>query len=140
MKTIRTNSDENEIIVLTEEVRNDELSESSDKITSTNENPLNESNSTNIRLHVTPSSNSSISFLRPDHDSSMVDEISDETETPDESHLVEQIQAVRNDPDGLNFRIKLLSQPAACWISSKVANHKYPQAVIAFWENHVEFT
>ena len=57
----------------------------------------------------------------------------------DETHLVETIEAVRNGSDGLAFRIKLLDQTGPKWISSRIANLKYPQAVIAFWESHVEF-
>lgn len=56
-----------------------------------------------------------------------------------ESHLVERIESVRNDPDGLTFHIKLVDENEARWISSKIANRRYPQAVIAFWESHVEF-
>jgi hypothetical protein len=36
--------------------------------------------------------------------------------------------------------MKLVNENKLQWISSKIANRKYPQAVIAFWENHVEFT
>lgn len=63
----------------------------------------------------------------------------DEQEIPNESHLVEHIESVRNDPDGLTFHIKLIDQDEPQWISSKIANLRYPQAVIAFWESHVEF-
>ena len=57
----------------------------------------------------------------------------------DETHLVEKIEAVRNGTDGLAFRIKLIDQTGSKWIPSRIANHKYPQAVITFWESHVEF-
>jgi len=63
----------------------------------------------------------------------------DEQEIPNESHLVEHIESVRNDPDGLTFHIKLIGEDEPQWISSKIANLRYPQAVIAFWESHVEF-
>jgi len=47
---------------------------------------------------------------------------------------------LKNDQDGISFRIKLIGQNETQWIGAKIANRKYPQAVIAFWESHVEFT
>lgn len=38
------------------------------------------------------------------------------------------------------FRIKLIDENESKWISSKIANRKYPQAIIEFWESFVEFT
>ena len=122
---------------------NNSTVESSDKISSTNEMALNESGSTNLRLHVTPNSNSSISFVQNEQETALSSsplQDSEGMEIPDESHLVERIEVVRNNPDGLMFRIKLIDHEESEWIQSKIANRKYPQAVIAFWENHVEFT
>ena len=53
---------------------------------------------------------------------------------------LKKIEAVRNTHGGISFRMKLVNENRLKWISSKIANRKYPQAVIAFWENHVEFT
>ena len=58
----------------------------------------------------------------------------------DDEETIDKIEAVKNDQDGISFRIKLIGQSQSEWISAKVANRKYPQAVIAFWESHVEFT
>ena len=40
----------------------------------------------------------------------------------------------------LYFVLIFLHENESQWVSSKNANRKYPQAVIAFWEHHVEFT
>lgn len=58
----------------------------------------------------------------------------------DDDEPIEKIEGVKNDQDGISFRIKLFGQTDTRWIPAKIANRKYPQAVIAFWENHVEFT
>ena len=64
----------------------------------------------------------------------------DTSEIIDETDQVEHIESVRNDHGEISFHIKLINENQPQWISSKIANRKYPQAVIAFWENHVEFT
>ncbi|CAF3354078.1 unnamed protein product [Rotaria socialis] len=108
----------------------------------------------NLRLRITPSSASSISLTLNDsdnnnntNDKSTMDnsiiitndqdirEINNVDEQP-----VEKIEGVRNDKDGISFRIRLIGQHETLWMPSKIANKKYPQAVIAFWESHVEFT
>lgn len=106
----------------------------------------------NLRLRITPNSNSPISLTLNDsdnnnnntNDKSTIDtsntdveitEINNEDEEP-----VEKIEGVRNSNDGIYFRIKLNRYKESQWISAKIANRKYPQSVIAFWENHVEFT
>jgi len=104
----------------------------------------------NLRLRITPNSNSPISLTLNDsdnnnnnttNDKSTIDtdieitEINNEDEEP-----VEKIEGVRNSNDGIYFRIKLNRHKESQWISAKIANRKYPQSVIAFWENHVEFT
>lgn len=61
-------------------------------------------------------------------------------EIPDETNQVEEIVNVRNDHDEILFRIKFFDEDEPQWISSSIANRKYPQAVIAFWESQVEFT
>lgn len=58
----------------------------------------------------------------------------------DDEEGIEKIEAVKNDHDGISFRIRLTNENESKWISSKIANKKYPQSVIAFWESHVEFT
>jgi len=58
----------------------------------------------------------------------------------DDEEIIEKIEGVKNDQDGISFRIKLIGQNETQWIGAKIANRKYPQAVIAFWESHVEFT
>ena len=58
----------------------------------------------------------------------------------DDEEIIEKIEGVKNDVDGISFRIKLIGENETQWMSAKVANRKYPQAVIAFWESHVEFT
>jgi hypothetical protein len=100
----------------------------------------------NLRLRITPSSNSPISLTLNDSDNNnntneklqMDQDIGEMMNNDDEP--VEKIEGVRNDVDGISFRIKLFGQNETEWISAKIANRKYPQAVIAFWENHVEFT
>ncbi|CAF0727000.1 unnamed protein product [Adineta steineri] len=99
----------------------------------------------NLRLHITPSSTSSISSILNDsdihnHEKSTTDNSINDQGTIDETNQVEKIEAVRNNHDGISFRIKLINEKQSKWISSKIANKKYSQAVIAFWENHVEFT
>jgi hypothetical protein len=97
--------------------------------------------STPIDLHVTPTSTSSISLSLNDSDNTdKKDKNQNTSEIIDETHLVQNIEAVRNtNKDGISFRIKLINENEVKWIPSKIANQKYPQAVIAFWENHVEF-
>jgi len=114
----------------------------------TNEPPV------NLRLRITPSSASSISLTLNDSDNNnnntnekSVDnpmDITDDQDTAeiinDDEEPIEKIEGVKNDQDGISFRIKLVGQNEPQWISAKIANRKYPQAVIAFWESHVEFT
>lgn len=105
----------------------------------------------NLRLRITPNSDSPISLTLNDSDNNNntneksamdtsnndveIAEIHNEDEEP-----VEKIEGVRNTADGIFFRVKLNRQKESRWIAAKIANRKYPQAVIAFWENHVEFT
>jgi len=114
----------------------------------TNEPPV------NLRLRITPSSTSSISIALNDsdnnnntNDKSSIDNpinISTDQDTAevitDDEEPIEKIEAVRNDQDGISFRVKINGESEAQWIAAKIANRKYPQAVIAFWEGHVEFT
>ncbi|CAM4750719.1 unnamed protein product [Rotaria magnacalcarata] len=115
---------------------------------SINEDNINES-TTSIVLRITPNSTSSISITRNDTDNSDTNEkISsgnhsnnqDVSEIIDETDQVEKVEAVRNSQDGISFRVKLVNENQSQWISSKIANLKYPQAIISFWESHVEFT
>ncbi|UJR13555.1 hypothetical protein I4U23_000569 [Adineta vaga] len=108
----------------------------------------------NLRLRITPSSTSSPSITLNDSDnnnntnekSSMENGINISHEQDlsdtinDDEEPVDKIEGVRNDQDGISFRIKLSGQDETQWMSAKIANRKYPQAVIAFWESHVEFT
>ncbi len=108
----------------------------------------------NLRLRITPTSASSISLTLNDSDnnnntnekSSMdntmnVSDNQDIAETiNDDESPIEKIEGVKNDQNGISFRIKLGQQNETQWITAKIANRKYPQAVIAFWESHVEFT
>lgn len=64
----------------------------------------------------------------------------DATEFTDETNQVERIERVRNMHNEIYFLMKLIDENEGQWIPSKIANRKYPQAVIAFWESHVEFT
>ncbi|CAF1392062.1 unnamed protein product [Adineta steineri] len=114
----------------------------------TNEPPV------NLRLRITPSSASSISLALNDSDnnnntnekSSMDNTMNgdDDQDAPeiinDDEELIEKIEGVKNDQDGISFRVKLSGKSETQWMSAKVANRKYPQTVIAFWESHVEFT
>lgn len=88
----------------------------------------------NVRIRVTPSAASSISYTYDINTYDNASEITDETDQ------VEHIERVRNNRNEISFLIKLIHEDEPRWIPSKVANRKYPQAVIAFWENHVEFT
>jgi len=102
----------------------------------------------NLRLRITPSSNSPISLTLNDSDNNnnMNEKLQMDQDTGEmmmnnnDDEPVEKIEGVKNDIDGISFRIKLFGQNETEWISAKIANRKYPQAVIAFWENHVEFT
>jgi len=98
----------------------------------------NGSTTNNPRLRVTPSSTSSASYTFTVNENNNTNE--KVSEIIDETDQVERIQSVRNYRDEILFRIKFINQNETQWISSKIANRKYPQAVIAFWENHVEFT
>jgi hypothetical protein len=107
----------------------------------------------NLRLRITPSSASPISLTLNDSDnnnntnekssienSDNIINNQDTTEFIDDEEPIEKIEGVKNDQDGISFRIKLFGENETQWMSAKIANRKYPQAVIAFWENHVEFT
>jgi hypothetical protein len=120
-----------------------------DKPASTMENISNDP-PVNLRLRITPSSASPISLTLNDSDNNNntnekasidVSNEHDPLETiNDDEEPVEKIEGVRNGSDGIFFQIKLSGEKDAQWVAAKVANRKYPQAVIAFWENHVEFT
>ena len=100
----------------------------------------------NLRLRITPSSNSPISLTLNDSDNNnntnekSMDQDTAEILNDNDDEPIEKIEGVRNDQDGISFRIKLFGDNQPQWVTAKVANRKYPQAVIAFWENHVEFT
>lgn len=113
-----------------------------------NEISLNDSTTTSLILRITPNSTSSISITRIDGDNGHANEkiLTEnrpnnpvEPEIVDETDQVEKIEAVRNNEDGISFRIKLIKENQSQWISSKIANLKYPQAIITFWESHVQF-
>jgi len=94
----------------------------------------------NLRLRITPSSASPISLTLNDSDNNN-NPNQDTTEIfNDDEESIEKIAGVRHGDDGITFSIKFSGQTDAQWIPAKIANRKYPQAVIAFWENHVEFT
>ena len=126
---------------------NNSTIEFSDKSSSSKESPANARTTTNLRSQLAPISTSSISFSTNANDqhhdktprqSNRNDQ--DTSDLVDEALLVDNIEAVRNESEGLFFRIKFIDQNEPQWVSSKIANRKYPQAVIAFWENHVEFS
>jgi hypothetical protein len=95
--------------------------------------------SVNLRLRITPSSESPISLGLNDSDNNNNTNEKSSIETSnnkshdqdiaeiihDDEELIDKIEAVKNEPQ---------------WISAKIANRKYPQAVIASWESRVEFT
>jgi len=93
----------------------------------------------NLRLRITPSSASPISLTLNDSDNN--NNTNDTTEIiNDDEEPIEKIEGVKHGDDGITFSIKFSGQNETQWIPAKIANRKYPQAVIAFWENHVEFT
>ncbi len=105
----------------------------------------------NLRLRITPSSTSPISLTLNDSDNNnntnekSVDISNDQDTTEildDDDEPIEKIEGAKHDQDQdqIVFRIKLSGQKETQWVPAKIANRKYPQAVIAFWENHVEFT
>ena len=140
----------------TDSIDNDVIEENSEKKTTkeslsnevTNDPPV------NLRLRITPSSASPISLGLNDSDNNnntnekcsieTSNNISHDQDIAEIIHDVEEpidkIEAAKNDQDGISFRIKLINENEPQWISAKIANRKYPQAVIAFWESHVEFT
>jgi len=94
----------------------------------------------NLRLRITPSSASPISLTLNDSDNNN-NNANDTTEIfNDDEEPIEKIEGVKHGDDGITFNIKFCGQNEAQWVPAKIANRKYPQAVIAFWENHVEFT
>lgn len=154
---IKVTSDELPITIVDDDNVNNNFMELSDN-SSTKEIVIDESANVNLLLHLTPNSSSSISLIF--NETEDITAHNDNTTTNndttftagnksidgnlpeviDETDQVEQIETVRNSKDGISFRIKLFNQNEPEWISSKIANLKYPQAVIAFWETHVEFT
>jgi len=157
--TSKTESIHDDTIEENKETTNGEDSsiELLNKSSSINENPVNEQTNdppVNLRLRITPTSASSISLTLNDSDnnnntnekSSMdntmnISDNQDIGETINDDELpLEKIEGVKNDQNGISFRIKLGQQNETQWITAKIANRKYPQAVIAFWESHVEFT
>jgi hypothetical protein len=138
----------------TDSIDNDVIEENSEKKTTkeslsievTNDPPV------NLRLRITPSLESPISLGLNDNNNNTNEESSIETSN-NKSHdqdiaetiyndeeLIDQFTAVKNDQDGISFRIKLINEDEPQWMSAKIANRKYPQAVIAFWKSRVEFT
>ena len=142
--TLTTN--EASVITLDDDNNNNTI-EFSDRTSSSKGSPVNARATSTLRSHLAPISNSSISFSTNEN-AQRRDKTARQGETndqdvaglADETHLVDKIEAVRNDTEGLAFRIKFIDQDETEWVASKIANRKYPQAVIAFWENHVEFT
>lgn len=101
-------------------------------------NPITKSNKKTPRLRIVPSATSSISYTYNNRDGqnrkTYLNDIVDETDQ------VQRIEAVRNDQNEILFHIKFFNEDQLQWVSSKIANRKYPQAVISFWESHVEFS
>ena len=152
LKSLETNistSNDKSMIVVDNNNTNKNNSIESVQQTITKQIHVNDATTVNLLLHITPNSASSISLTPNDSDNNkksneklLTDITIDDSDTSviiDETNQVEQIEAVRNNEDGISFRIKLINENEAQWISSKIANRKYPQAVIAFWENYVEF-
>ncbi len=154
--TIEENKESNNDTTNGEDDNNSSI-ELLNKSSSINENLVNEQTNdppVNLRLRITPTSASSISLTLNDSDnnnntnekSSMDDtmNISDNQDITEkinhDESPIEKIEGVKNDQNGISFRIKLGQQNETQWITAKIANRKYPQAVIAFWESHVEFT
>jgi hypothetical protein len=139
-----TRNTSNEISLIT--INDDNNHNNNNSIEVSGKNPIkklntNESTSHNPRFRVTPSSTSSISFtFNANECNSERTSTENSSEIMDETDQVERIETVRYYHNEISFRIKLIHENEAHWISSKIANRKYPQAVISFWENHVEFT
>jgi len=127
-------------------IDDDNHNNNNNSIESSGKNPPKKANTNgpttnNPRLRITPSATSSISYTFTTNDqSSEKTSTENSSEIMDETDQVERIEKVRYYRNEISFRIKLIDENESHWISSKVANRKYPQAVIAFWEHHVEFT
>jgi hypothetical protein len=147
----------NEISNTEDEDNNNTSIELLDKSSPIEENLLTEQTNeppVNLRLRITPSSASSISIALNDSDNNNnntnekcstdnpidISNDQDTAEIIEDVEPIEKIEGVKNDQNGIVFRIKLVDQSEPQWIAAKIANRKYPQAVIAFWESHVEFT
>ncbi|CAF0748289.1 unnamed protein product [Adineta ricciae] len=136
-------SNEKPILVLDETNFSNEIV--SPQKTPTKEFNVSEPTTINLCLHISPSSSSSISVALNDNDNNnnpngkVSTNIQTSEQDIDESDRVDKIEAVRYARDEIAFRIKLINENRSQWISARVANRKYPQAVIAFWENHVQF-
>ena len=93
------------------------------------------------RFRVTANTASSISFStnanEHGNDKMCTENLS---EIVDETDQVEYIETARYYRNEISFRIKLINENEARWIPAKIANRKYPQGIITFWESHVEFT
>lgn len=101
--------------------------------------------SSNVRLRVGSSSifnqlNESDTNNNNPQEKSIEPMTTEDEDVNDDEEGIEKIEAVKNDHDGISFRIRLMNENESKWISAKIANRKYPQSVIAFWESHVEFT
>ena len=136
--------------------RSIEMVDKSAPVEETVSNTENTEPASGLRLRIPPDSTSPLSLTLNDSDnnnnhthekSSMenanntsTDQEITEIINDDDEDVIDSIEAVKNDKNGISFRIKLVGQKDAHWIAAKVANRKYPQAVIAFWESHVEFT
>ncbi|CAF0725496.1 unnamed protein product [Adineta ricciae] len=136
-------SNEKPILVLEETKFPNEIA--SPQKTPTRECNVSEPTTINLCLHISPSSSSSISVALNDNDNNnnpsgkVSTNIQTSEQDIDESDRVDKIEAVRYARDEIAFRIKLINENRSQWISARVANRKYPQAIIAFWENHVQF-
>ena len=96
---------------------------------------LNDSDNNNNNTVIPPQEKSVPEHVDPTNDEQEIAEIINEDEEE-----IEQIEAVKNDQEGIAFRIRLYGETESKWVAAKIANRKFPQAVIAFWESHVEFT
>lgn len=100
----------------------------------------------NLRLRISKNDESSVNLDESDNNNNNKTnekppvEQTNESNSNEDEQTIDKIEAVKNDQDGISFRIRFPGEKDAKWIPAKVANKKYPQSVIAFWESHVEFT
>ena len=130
-----------DVSIIADDDENNHNNNNSIEISGKNSIKKPDTNRPKTRFRLTPALASSISFsTNANEHGSDKTSMENSSEMMDETDQVEQIQTVRCCRNEISFRIKLINENEARWIPSKIANRKYSQAVIAFWESHVEFT